>query len=209
MNPLLLAAAVDVAAGTAANAATAAAPPAAWLAWLGIGIAVGLTAWSAVAVLIQFMGLPGTWLILLAAVAVRAFEMVVPLGPEPMFSWTTLLLLAGLALLAEAVEFIASALGAKGGGATKAGMTGALVGGLIGVIAGTFLIPIPVVGSVAGAVVGSGAGAVVGELSEGGRTLASTAKPAAGAAVGRILGTLAKTGFAALMWGIVTIAAFA
>ncbi|MBL9150097.1 MAG: DUF456 domain-containing protein [Phycisphaerae bacterium] len=156
-------------------------------------------------ILVQLAGLPGTWLILLFAVFLRAVEALVPLGSEPVFGWPTFAILTGLALLAELVEFLAAAAGAKTGGASKRGMTGAVAGGLLGALFGTFLIPIPVVGSVIGAAAGSAIGAIAGELSVGGKELRSTMKPAAGAVAGRLLGTLAKTGFAAAMWVVMVI----
>ncbi len=172
-------------------------------------VAATLALLGAGCVVLQLIGLPGTWLILLLAVATRAFEVFLPLGTEPMFSWWTLLALLALAVVGEIVELLASAAGAKTGGANKRGMTGAVIGGLLGALLATFLIPIPVLGSILGAIMGSALGAIVGELSEGGRTLRSTAKPAAGAVAGRIAGTVAKTGFAAAMWAWLVVAAFA
>jgi uncharacterized protein YqgC (DUF456 family) len=160
-------------------------------------------------VLLQLAGLPGTWLILLFAVFLRAVEAFLPLGAEPVFGWPTFAILTALAILAELVEFLAAAAGAKTGGASKRGMTGAVVGGLLGALVGTFVILIPVVGSVLGAAAGSAIGAIVGELSVGGKELRSTMKPAAGAVAGRLLGTLAKTGFAAAMWIVLAITTFA
>ncbi|MFO0827169.1 MAG: DUF456 domain-containing protein [Phycisphaerales bacterium] len=177
--------------------------------WILLLAAVLLTLISALCILIQLAGLPGTWLILLIAVMTRAFEIVIPLGPEPMFSWWTLLALTLIACAAEMVEFLAAAAGAKTGGASKRGMTGAVVGGLIGAMAGTIFILIPVVGSVVGAGIGAALGAITGELSVGGKQLRETMKPAAGAAAGRLVGTLAKTAFAAAMWLWLAIAAFA
>lgn len=158
-------------------------------------------------VLLQLIGLPGTWLLLLLAVAVWGSSFVITSGPEPIFSIWTLVVLLAFAVLAEVVEFFASAAGAKTGGASRRGMAGAVVGGLGGAIVGTIFF-VPVIGSILGAVGGSALGAIVGELSEGGRTLRSTAKPAAGAVAGRVAGTLAKSGFAGAMWLWMMIALF-
>lgn len=183
--------------------------------WLGLIIVVSILALGLTFVLVQLAGLPGTWLLVLAAVSVRVFEVFHPLTePDvggvvlPIWGWPTFATLVGLAVAAEAVEFGASAAGAKVGGASRRGMIGALVGGLVGVLVGTVAIPIPVVGSILGAVAGSAVGAIVGELSEGGRTLGSAALPAAGAAAGRIAGSLLKAVFAAAMWLWMAIAAF-
>lgn len=163
---------------------------------------------SAAGVVVQLAGLPGTWLIILFALSLRLVEAFVPLGPMPVYGWETFVILGGLALLAELVEFLAAAAGARTGGAGKRGMTGAVVGGLLGALVGTILIPIPVIGSILGAVGGSALGAITGELSVGGKQLRETVKPAAGAVAGRLLGTLAKSAFAAAMWVWLAVASF-
>ncbi|MDZ4829738.1 MAG: DUF456 family protein [Phycisphaerae bacterium] len=176
--------------------------------WIQIILAITLVIISFAGVLVQIAGLPGTWLILLLAVGTTATETLLPLGSAPLFSWWTLLALALLTVAAEVVEFLAAAAGAKTGGASKRGMTGAVVGGLIGAIVGTLTILIPVVGSVLGAGIGAALGAITGELSVGGKQLRDTMKPAAGAVAGRIAGTLAKAAFAVAMWIWLAIAAF-
>ena len=60
-----------------------------------------------------------------------------------------------------------------------------------------------------GAAVGTAAGAVIGELSTRDKTLAETAKPALGAVIGRVLGTLAKLPLGLVVWVTLAIAAFA
>ena len=88
-------------------------------------------------------------------------------------------------------------------------MLGALLGGIVGAIVGTFVIPIPLVGSLIGALFGCGLGAIIGELNNAKDTrLKDTIKPAAGAVVGRILGTLAKLPCAIAVWVILSVAAF-
>jgi uncharacterized protein YqgC (DUF456 family) len=169
------------------------------MSWIQIFVASFVLLIGTGSVLIQIAGLPGTWLILLLAVAVKVVETVMPLGTNEMLGWWTIVGLIGLAIVGELVEFVAAAVGAKTGGASKRGMVGAVVGSLIGALVCTFLILIPVVGTLVGAAVGAALGAVVGELSGGGKQLRDTALPAAGALVGRLGGLLAKTTVAGAM----------
>lgn len=178
------------------------------MSWYQILLSSSVLLVSAIAVLLQLASLPGTWIILFLAVAARLVETFVPLGAEPIFGWWALGGIAALALVGEVVELGASAAGAKTGGASKRGMTGALVGSLGGAIFGTFLILIPVVGSLLGALIGAALGAIVGELSVGGKTLRETAKPAAGAVAGRLMGVVAKTAIAGAMLAVLAIAVF-
>lgn len=178
------------------------------MSWIQIVLASSLLLFGGIGVLLQLASLPGTWIILFLAVATRVFETFVPLGAEPLFGWWALGIMAALAVVAEVVELGASAVGAKSGGASKRGMTGALAGSLLGALGGTFLIPIPVVGSLLGALIGAAIGAIVGELSVGGKTLRETAKPAAGAVAGRLMGVVAKSAFAAAMLAVMGVAAF-
>jgi uncharacterized protein YqgC (DUF456 family) len=178
------------------------------MSWIQISLALALILLSGVAVLLQFASLPGTWIILLLAVATRLVEAILPLGPEPLFGLWALVLIAGLALLAELFELGASAAGAKTGGASRRGMLGAVIGSMLGAIIISFIILIPVVGTLLGALIGAAIGAIVGELSVGGKTLRETARPAAGAVAGRLLGVLVKTGFACAMLGVLAVSAF-
>lgn len=176
--------------------------------WLQILLSSSLVLAGAVAVLLQLASLPGTWVILFVAVASRVLETFVPLGPEPILGWWSLGAIAGLAIVGEVVEVGASAVGAKSGGASRRGMTGAIVGSLLGALVGTVVILIPVVGSLLGALLGAALGAIVGELSVGGKSLLETAKPAAGAVAGRLMGVVAKTAVAGAMLVIMAFAAF-
>ena len=73
---------------------------------------------------------------------------------------------------------------------------------------GTFVIPIPLIGTLIGAALGAAGGALVGELSRGGVSLRETVRPATGAAVGRVAGTVFKLGFAVVILIQLSIAAF-
>jgi uncharacterized protein YqgC (DUF456 family) len=97
---------------------------------------LNLAFWSSI-----LFGMPGIWLMVLAAVIVEWLQ------PEvSMFSPSTLYVSAGLALLAEILEFLMGAAGARQAGGSKRGAALAIVGGVIGAILGTAL-PIPVLGT--------------------------------------------------------------
>ena len=55
---------------------------------------------------------------------------------------------------------------------------------------------------------GTFAGAVIGELNDPEATVRDTLKPAAGASIGRIIGTVAKIPVAIAVWITLSIAAF-
>jgi uncharacterized protein len=101
----------------------------------------------------------------------------------------SLILLGALAALAVAVDFIASAFGAKRFGASGRAVTGATLGAIVGLFFG----PI-------GVLVGPFAGAVVGELTVR-RNLAAASRAGVGAALGLALGTAVKLAIAFAMIG--------
>lgn len=179
------------------------------MSWLYLPVAFIFAIAGLICVLLVAIGLPGVWLMLLFALVIELADGLY-LAPErqPTFSWGVLLAALLLAIAGELLEFIASALGAKHGGASRRGMIASVVGAMLGGIAGTVLLPIPVVGSIAGAVAGAAGGAMLGEISREGATLRDTLKPAQGAAIGRLLGTLGKLPCAAAAWVVLVVAAF-
>lgn len=174
-----------------------------WSAIVGVTFAVI----GGLCVILVAIGLPGAWIML--GIAVITDLLLAPSvgSGQTFFGWTAIGTCAGVAVLGEVVELWAAAEGARRGGASARGAVGALVGGLVGGIAGTLLIPIPLVGSLAGAALGALGGAVIGELTREGVTLRDTAKPATGAAIGKVLGILAKIPCAAVIWVVLSIAA--
>ncbi len=157
---------------------------------------------------ISILGLPGTWLVIALAAGVDLVELLWRADDPPTFGVWSLALAIGLAIVAELVEFLAGAAGAKAGGASRRGTIGSVVGGLVGGLLGTFLIPIPLVGTLLGAALGAAGGALVGEMSRDGVKLQETIRPATGAAAGRVAGTIIKIAFAAGIWLQLTVAAF-
>ena len=129
------------------------------------------------------LGLPGTWIMVGAALA---YDMVV--GGEPI-GWLVIAATAVLALIGEVIEFsLAARYTKKYGGSRRAGW-GAILGGIAGAIVG---VPIPIIGAVIGAFVGSFAGALVMEYARTPDARAAT-RVATGALLGRVAATAAKS----------------
>jgi uncharacterized protein YqgC (DUF456 family) len=102
----------------------------------------------------------------------------------------TVVLLAALTLLAFAVDFISSSLGARRAGASREAVIGAALGALVGIFFGF-----------AGIVFGPFAGAVIGEFLAR-RSLEQAGRAGVGAWIGFILGTGVKLVLAFTMVGI-------
>lgn len=143
-------------------------------------------------VLLTAVRLPGTWLLLVTAVVYGWWT-----GWERVGT-ATVLILAGVALVGEAVEIFASVVTARRAGATKQAAWGALIGGFVGMLFLSFLVPIPLVGSMVGAVVGCFGGAMLTELAMR-KNLARGAKGGVFAALGFAIGTATKVAIAMAM----------
>lgn len=146
-------------------------------------------------------GLPGIWLMLLAAALVEWAQ-----PGEYMFGQATLYVSAGLALLAEILEFLMGAAGARQAGGSRRGAALAIVGGVVGAILGTAL-PVPVLGTLIGACAGAFAGSLVGDRMAG-RPMDESVQAGRGAAVGRFWGTTAKMIIGAVVLVLLAVAAF-
>jgi uncharacterized protein YqgC (DUF456 family) len=131
--------------------------------------------------------LPGAPLIFIGALLAAWAEDFEYLG-----TWS-LVLLGALSALAVAVDFIASAFGAKRFGASGRAVAGATIGALVGIFFG------PV-----GVLVGPFVGAVAGELTVR-RNLAAAGRAGVGAALGLALGTAAKLAIAFAMIGWIVV----
>jgi uncharacterized protein YqgC (DUF456 family) len=151
------------------------------------------------------LGLPGTWMLLAAAVGIELIDGPVlgrggP-GSASTFGWPVLLIGAALGALGEVLEFLAGAAGAKMGGGTRRGMWGALAGGIIGAVVFIPLLPIPLLGSFAGALIGTFVGAFVAEATGPDvRAHRLTLRAALAAVVGRLAGTLGKLAVGVVVW---------
>lgn len=150
-------------------------------------------------VVLTILTLPGIWLMIGVAGACAIWR------PE-MFSIWTLVAVIVLGLIAELIEFVASAAGSKRVGGTRAGAWMSVLGGLVGAIVGTPFFP--VVGTIVGAVAGAGLGAFIGERGIARRGWRESAVSAGGAATGRAVALVAKAGIAVAIAIILSVAAF-
>lgn len=119
--------------------------------------------------------LPGTTIIFAAAFIHR-----IVLGSEKSIGWTTIVLLALLALLSYVFDFLSASFGAKYFGATKLGTFGAIIGALVGLFFG-------IIGLFAGPLIG----AIVGEFVAGKRMI-DAGRAGWGSLLGNIGGMIAK-----------------
>ncbi len=160
---------------------------------MSILAAILLSVTLAIGWLAQLLGLPGNWLIVLAA-ALYAWWL--PPDAATAIGWNVVLVLVVLAVLGELVELVAGALGVARVGGSRRGAVLAIVGSLLGSIVGIFVgLPIPLVGSLVGAVLfaalGALAGAFLGESWKG-RDFDASLQIGKAAFLGRLLGTVAK-----------------
>jgi uncharacterized protein YqgC (DUF456 family) len=113
------------------------------------------------------------------------------IGNFETIGWITVGILAMLAIVAWAVDFLAGALGARYLGASSRAFWGATFGAIAGIFFG-----------LPGIVLGPFIGAVLGELS-GGSDLVQSGRSGLGAWLGMVVATAAKLAIAFLMIGMV------
>jgi uncharacterized protein YqgC (DUF456 family) len=128
-------------------------------------------------------GLPGLWVMVGAALA---YQLLLP----GTISTTTVVATAGLALVAEILEFTLAGRYARKYGGSRRASWGAIIGSIIGAIVG---VPIPIIGSIIGAFVGAFVGAFLAERSRG-VELGGASRVATGALIGRVVAAAMKTG---------------
>jgi uncharacterized protein YqgC (DUF456 family) len=128
-------------------------------------------------------GLPGLWIMVGGGLA---YQLLLPGTIGTM----TIVGTAGLALVAEILEFsLAGSYARRYGGSRRAGW-GAIIGSIIGAIVG---VPIPIIGSIIGGFVGAFVGAFIAERSRG-TELGGASRVATGALIGRVVAAALKTG---------------
>ncbi len=154
-----------------------------------------------------FFGLPGNWLMLLAAAIYVLFA---PAEGPTVIGWPVLVVLAVLAALGELLELLAAMFGASRAGASRRGAAMALIGSLIGAIVGAVVgVPVPIVGPIVAALLfaslGAMVGAIVGERG-GGRAIGESWQIGKAAFWGRLFGTLAKVATGAVMIAVAALA---
>lgn len=167
--------------------------------WIGAAIVV-LSAWLGVGLVA--ITLPGIWFAVFVALLVEWWR------PEVMSTWV-LVAAVVLAIIAEIVEFLSSAAGSNRAGGSRSGVWGSLFGTVVGMIVGQVLIPIPLIGAVIGGVVGAGLGALFAERGIAKRTWTESWRSGRGAAHGRAMSIVFKTGIAAVVAVMLTVDAIA
>lgn len=110
-------------------------------------------------------------------------------GDFAAISVTSVIVLGGLALMAQLIDFIAGVLGAQRVGASRAGLIGAAIGTVIGIFFG-----------LPGLLLGPFIGAVVGEVAHG-RAVGLASRVGVGTWIGMIVGAVAKLAIGGLMLG--------
>lgn len=172
-------------------------------------VAFGFTLFGVLCVGLVMAGLPGAWILIAAAVGIDLLDWLwLPADAPSTFHPLTIVAAGIVAGIGDLLEFMLSAFGAKRFGASRSGMFGSIIGGFVGAICGTVLLPLPIFGTLVGALLGTATGAVIGEMRHG-RKFGETTRPALGAVLGRLLGTLAKFPCAIIVLAILAAAAFA
>ena len=127
------------------------------------------------------LGLPGTFLQVLAAAALAL--------ATARISWLWVGVFLGMALAGELIDLLAGQWGAQRFGGSKSAAWGALLGGLAGALVGG--IPIPLIGNIIMAFAGTFAGALLGEMRHQ-KKLTPDLRVGLGAILGRAVGVAAK-----------------
>jgi uncharacterized protein len=148
--------------------------------------------WWVLAVLLVIAGLAGTVVpalpgvpLVLAGLFIGAW-----IGDFAAVGWVTLGILILLTIVAQVVEFLASAFGTRYAGAGVRAFWGATLGAIVGIFFG-----------IPGMVLGPFAGAVLGEIS-GGASMRQSSRAGLGAWLGMVVATAIKLAIAFLMVGI-------
>ncbi|MDF1535257.1 MAG: DUF456 family protein [bacterium] len=143
---------------------------------------------------LQLLGLPGTWLLLAGAALFRWAT-----GPA-WLEYHTLIVLLIMAVTGEFLEFFTAIRGARSGPEVRGGVAASIVGALAGGLLGA-----PVLfglGAIPGMAVGAWCAVFIVALG-GGHDRADAARAALGALTGRLKGTVAKMMVAATMVAVI------
>lgn len=149
-----------------------------------------------VAVVLTAVRMPGTWIIVAAALLygwLNDWQRMTP-------AW--IIVLAGIAAVGEIVELIASFVSARRGGATRQAAWGGLIGGFLGMF--LFSLPLPIIGTFIGAIIGCFVGAALTEVVIH-NEIQRSARVGFFSAVGFVIGAVTKVALATAMTGITTI----
>jgi uncharacterized protein YqgC (DUF456 family) len=168
-------------------------------------------------IFLEILGQIFFWIVMIAGIVIIPFGIpgtFVIVGSALIYGWLTdfaevtwkfigILLL--IAVFAEVVEFLLGAITAGKYGASKLGITGAIVGGFLGAIWGTPLMPI--LGTLLGAFAGAFAGAALFEYI-GSKDVQKSLRAGFGAFLGSVGGKLFKVAAAVAMVVMVGFAVF-
>jgi uncharacterized protein len=168
---------------------------------LDTAIVVALVVWCLLAIVVAAVRLPGTWMVVVAAIAYGWWKEWQPIG-----AWTIAILIA-LAVVGEGLELLASVITARRGGASPRAAWGGLIGGIVGAFTLSFLVPIPLIGTVVGALAGCVGGAVIAEMSVH-PSIGRSTRVGVFSGIGFAMGMLVKVGLTIAMSGIVLMAAY-
>jgi uncharacterized protein len=128
------------------------------------------------------VGFAGAWLPMLPGLPLMVAGVVIhKLILPDVLSWWTIAVFALTALIALGLDFIATAFTSKLAGASKAGITCALIGGVVGLFFG-----------LPGLLIGPFVGALIAELFIAKKQIMPALKSGLGAALGILAGTLGK-----------------
>jgi uncharacterized protein len=168
-----------------------------WLAYalLAVTCVVGL--------ILNIVGLPGIWLIPLAAIAYK----ILPWTADAI-GWWSIVAIVGIGVVAELAEFAAGAAGSAKAGGSKRSMLGAILGGVVGAIGGQIVIPVPLVGAIIGAIAGSFGGSYLSEYLWVQKSHADSLAIGVGAMKGRVAGLVIKSVCGAVMSLVALVAAW-
>lgn len=156
-----------------------------------------------IGLVVNVVGLPGIWLIPLAAIVYKLLP-----WTGGAVGWWPIVAIVGIGVVAELAEFIAGAAGSAKAGGSKRGMFGAIVGGITGAIGGQVVIPVPLLGAIIGAFIGSFAGTYLVEFAWVRRTHAESMDIGVGALKGRVVGVVVKSACGAVMTIVALMAAW-
>jgi len=148
--------------------------------------------WWLLAALLVLAGLAGTVVPALPGVPLVLAGLLVGawIGDFQAVGWTTLGVFLLLTILAQLLDFLASAFGAQYAGAGARAFWGATIGALVGIFFG-----------IPGLILGPFVGAVLGEISAG-SSLRQSGRAGIGAWLGMVFATAIKLAIAFLMIGI-------
>jgi uncharacterized protein YqgC (DUF456 family) len=152
----------------------------------------------ALAIIAIVVGIAGTILPALPGVTLvfAGFALIAYLGDFARIGWVTLTILGVLTVIAMAIDFLATLLGAKRAGASKLALIGAAIGSVVGIFGGLIgLIIFPFVGAVVGEWIAR-------------KNLDQASRVGFATWIGLMVGTLAKLAIALTMVGVALTAYF-